>query len=117
MYGQNEGKTMISEHDLSAKIERVTKEFTGQLDDLMGAIGLMQVGRVMGWRVVRLVCSRKHWMVANKLFGDVKALLPEETEYSQKSIGYKVVKASGRFWEQIKGVDAQIPIHDRKRVL
>jgi hypothetical protein len=108
---------MISESELSAKIEQVTRDFQGQLDDLMGAVGLIHVGRVMGWRVVRLVGSRKHWMAANELFGDVKLLLPEETEYSDKSMGYRVVKASGRFWEQIKGVDAQMDITERRKVL
>lgn len=108
---------MISEHELSAKIEQVTKDYKGQLDHLQAAIGLMMIGRVMGWRVVRLVCSRSAWTDANNLFGDVKTLLPAETEFSDKSMAYRVVKASGQYWEYVKGHVAALPLQERRTML
>ncbi len=52
---------MISEQELAQKIEQVTNDFHGQLDDLTDAVRLIIVGRLMGWRVMRLVASRKVW--------------------------------------------------------
>jgi hypothetical protein len=64
---------------------KVTKDFHGQLDDLTNAVGLIVVGRLMRWRVMRLITSRKAWATANRLFGDPKILLSDITEYSEIS--------------------------------
>ena len=39
---------MISEQELAEKIEQVTNDFHGQLDDLTDAVRLIIVGRLMG---------------------------------------------------------------------
>ncbi|MDD5412757.1 MAG: hypothetical protein PHF31_15345 [Methylobacter sp.] len=103
---------MISEQELAEKIEQVTKEFHGQLDDLTNAVGLIVVGRLM-----RLVASRKAWATAKHLFGDPKILLPEITEYSEKSLGYRIVMESGRYWDYVKGATSAMPLHEKRQIM
>ena len=95
---------MISEQELAEKIGQVTNDFHGQQADLTDAVRLTIVGRLMGWRVIRLATSRKAWATAKHLFGDPKILLPEITVYSEKSLGYRVVMESGRYWDYVKAV-------------
>lgn len=58
---------------------------------------------------MRLVASRKAWATAKHLFGDPKILLPEITEYSEKSLGYRIVMESGRYWDYVEGATSAMP--------
>lgn len=105
--------------DLAKKIVHVTANFTGQLDDLYSAIGLIVVGRLLGWRVVRLVAPRRLWVVTNKLFGDPKKLMQERGYLYYKSIGCKIVDDIGGYWDFISGAKSRdsLPMEERKKVL
>jgi len=92
---------MITENEMNEKIEKVSTEFTGQLDDLQAAVGMLVVGRLYGWRVMRLVGSRRHWMLSCKLFGDLKELLPERGVLAHKSVGLMVVDKAGDYWDYV----------------
>ena len=107
---------MITDEELIIKIEEVTKNFSGQLDQLYEAIGMIVTGRLMGWRVMRLVSSRRCWMMAAKLFGDPKLLMPERGQYYEKSVGLKIIDTAGEYWDVINGnVNRDnLPLHQRK---
>jgi len=107
----------ITEQEMVKKIEEVSTNFKGQLDDLQAAVGMLVIGRFYGWRVMRLVSSRRHWTVTCKLFGDLKELLPERTALSNKSLAFRVVDKSGNYWDVIKGHSEAMPLHERKLVL
>jgi hypothetical protein len=94
---------MLSDAEWNEKIETVCGEFVGQIDDLYAVVGMMQVGRLYGWRVMRLASRRGHWSLAIKLFGDPKTLLPERGKLAHKSIGLAFVDKSHDYWEVIKG--------------
>ena len=100
--------------ELMEKIELVSTEFTGQLDDLQAAVGMIVIGRLFGWHVMRLVSSRRHWQVACKLFGDLKVLLPERGVLAKKSLGLTIVDKAGDYWDYINGVNKALPLHQRK---
>ena len=113
------GDTMeqMTGEEVTVMIDRVSSEYKGQLDDLTAAVGMVMVGRLYGWRVIRLVNSRRHWMHACKLFGDLKLLLPEYGPCTHKSLGLKLIGGPLEYWDYIKGVSKQLPLHDRKKVI
>lgn len=94
---------MIDDKELDAKIDQVCDDFKGQLDDLYAAVGLIVVGRRYGWRVMRLISSRRHWSLASDLFGDPKDLMKERGRCYKKSIGCEIVDKAGEYWAFIKG--------------
>ena len=110
---------MINDEELMAKIEEVTKNFIGQLDQLYEAVGMITTGRLLGWRVMRLVSSRRCWMMASKLFGDPKKLMPERGKYYKKSIGFKIIDGTMDYWDVIAGNVSreELPLHERKRLI
>lgn len=109
---------IISDEKLMIKIDEVTTNFRGQLDDLTAVVGMVMVGRLYGWRVIRLVNSRRHWVLACKLIGDLKVLLPERTDLSDHSVGLAIIDKAGNYWDVIsgKGNRDALPLHERKKV-
>ena len=112
------GDEMMNDEELIMKIDVVTKNFKGQLDDLTAVVGMVMVGRLYGWRVIRLVNSRRHWVLACKLFGDLKELLPERGYLAHQSVGLAIVDKAGDYWGIIKGEASRdiLPLHERKKV-
>jgi hypothetical protein len=108
----------ITEQEMIRKIEEVSTNFKGQLDDLQAAVGMLVVGRLFGWKVMRLVSSRRHWTVACKLFGDLKELLPDRGLLVHKSVGLELVDKAGDYWGIIKGEVSReaLPAHERRKV-
>jgi len=106
----------MTDEEMNALIDKVSSEFTGQIDDLSAAIGILVLGRLYGWRVMRLVSNRRHWAVANKIFGDMKKLLPERGKYAHKSIGLKIADKFGDYWALIRGSVKVIPEKERRKV-
>lgn len=106
---------MITDKELNAKVETVCTEFSGQLDDLYAVVGMIVVGRLFGWRVMRLVSRRGHWALAAKLFGDPKALMRERGVLAHKSVGLAIIDKAGDYWEVIRG-HKSIAREDRKLV-
>ena len=106
---------MITDEELMKKIDEVSGDFHGQIDDLYMAIGMIVMGRLFGWRVLRLTSSRSQWARANKLFGDLKTLMPERGKYAHKSIGLAVVDKLGSYWDVVKGI-VSVPMVERKEI-
>lgn len=107
----------MNDQELMKKVDEVCTEFTGQIDDLQAAVGLITVGRLYGWRVMRLACSRRHWMVTCKLFGDLKEILPERGVLAHKSQGLMAVDKAGDYWDYINGVNKALPLQERKLLI
>jgi hypothetical protein len=104
--------------ELVVKVDEVTKEFHGQLDHLYEAVGMMMLGRLMGYRVMRLVSSKRCWRMAINLFGDHKKWMDEKGKYYDKSIGMKVFDTVQEYWDFIAGnVNRDdLPLHKRKLI-
>lgn len=105
---------MLSDRELFDKVEDVVKNFKGQADQLSDAIGLIVFGRLVGWRVARLISSRRCWETTNQLFGDLKELLPERGRYAYKSLGLRIVDRIGGYWDFVRGSRDAMPIEDRR---
>lgn len=107
---------MINDEELMAKIEIALSEYSGQVDDFYSAVGMIVVGRLLGWRVMRLVAPSRIWSVAIKIFGDPKLLMPDRGKYAHKSVGLLLADKLGGYWDMIRGSKPPIPMHDRKMV-
>jgi hypothetical protein len=104
----------MTDEELIQKIDDVTKDYKGQIDHLAEAVGLIVLGRLFGWKVMRLVCSRRSWMLASRLFGDPKELMIDRGKYANKSVGLRLVDQVGGYWDLINGKINALPLHDRK---
>jgi len=111
-----EKQSQVTEQELLEMVDKVAGDFKGQLDDLYKVIGMLFLGRLFGWRVMRLVASPKLWTQANRLFGDPKLIMPERGKYAGKSVGLRLTDEAGRYWDAVKGI-VTIPAIDRKQVM
>ena len=106
---------MINEKDLIAKVEQHSKCYRGQMNYFYEAVGLIMVGRLFGWRVMRLTSSRRCWRLAAELFGDPKEILPERGKYVDRSLGLAIADKIGDFRDVFCGSKI-IPHHKRNVV-
>ena len=107
---------MITDDELLANIEKALDNFEGDLTEFYTAVGLVVVGRLMGWKVMRLVSTRKQWDMANRLFGDIKQpgyILRERDRYAYRSKGLAIADSLGNYWDYIKG-HCHMPLSDRR---
>lgn len=109
---------MISDKELFKKLDDLAINFSGQLDDLNDVTGLFYMGRLYGWKVQRLIVSRRIWELAIKLLGDPKELLPERGVLAHKSLGLTIIDKSVDYWDFIAGNISResLPLHERKRI-
>lgn len=112
---------MITDEELIKRIYSVINDFEGQADDLCYAVGIVLVGRRYGWRVMRLISSRKAWMLACRLFGDLKTgdLMQEKGPIYSYSLGARIVDKLGHYWDFINGNKSREDLSntDRKMLL
>lgn len=107
---------MITDEELLTKIDHVSGEFKGQLDDLYKIVGMIVMGRLFGWRVVRLASTRGLWTKANRYFGDIKELMPERGKYAHKSVGLKIADELGEFRNIVIGV-VSVPAQNKNQIM
>jgi len=92
----------MNDKELMDEIEKVTKAYKGDISHLCEAVGMIVIGRLFGWRVMRLVSGRRVWSDATKLFGDPKLLMQEKEVCYPKSVGAAIVDKMGNYWEVVK---------------
>ena len=100
-------------------IEIESTNFHGQLDELYQVCGLLLIGQLYGWRVMRLISTRPNWRKASKMFakyaqdGDIKSLMPEHGPLQDKSLGYQMIRNISEYWDVVKGIQS-MPKEQRK---
>ncbi len=114
-----------STNEVERLIARSSLEFKGQADDLYMAIGSLVVGRLYGWRILRLTLTSKDYAKYQRIlalgldepgefrFGE---WMRERERLSYKSIGLKLVDGIGDFWAACKGCIAELPLAKRRDV-
>jgi len=108
---------MKSDAEVKAVIGAAMERFTGQADDLVGAIGTLIVGREFGWRVMRLATTNKNWVRYKRIFGegfDFRDWMSEEGRYAHRSRGLALAKQVGRYWDIVRG-DYPVLLVDKQR--
>ena len=95
-------------------VDNAIYEFEGNVDHLEAAIGMLFMGRYVGWRPLLLAHNKNTIRRVEKILGiEVRKFFPEETPRSEKLLVYKAVKAIGNFWKAVSG---DIKVGERKQV-
>jgi len=103
-------------NELNSHIDNVLINYKGDIVELSDAIGAARLGYHYGWRVLRLVINSRTYARHQRILEvDFKDILPEETEYSEKSVAYQIVKKVGRFWDTVNGL-VKIDKKDKTRL-
>lgn len=115
-----------SSGEVERLVARSSLEFKGQADDLYMAVGCLLVGRLYGWRVLRLTLTSKQYAKYQRIlalgldepgggfrFGE---WMRERERLSYKSIGLKLADMIGDFWAACKGCIAELPLAKRRDV-
>jgi hypothetical protein len=102
----------------AAELERIERDaianFSGQLDELSSAIGMLRMGDHFGWKVLVLIHNKRTIRKYEKILGiSVREFFPEEGPSWERSRGYKFIKNIGNFW---KGVSGDIKVENRREI-
>lgn len=105
----------MTDEELNDYVENLIKTYKGDIVDLTHAIGALKVGKIYGWRVLRITISSPSYTKYQRILGlEFKKVLPEKTEFSTKSAGYNLVMKVGKFWETVRG---QFSIDPKEKIL
>ena len=89
---------------LVKQIEEATRDFSGQFDELENAIGMLMIGRLVGWKVLALIHNKRTIKNYEKILGiNIREAFPPEGPLTYKSLGYKIVQKIGSFWKAVSG--------------
>lgn len=114
-----------SRDEVERLICRASWEFHGQADDLYMAIGCLVVGRLYGWRILRLTLSPKNYARYQRILAlgldepgefHFNKWMRAEERLAYKSIGLKLANLAGDFWAAVKGRFTDMPLHMRREV-
>lgn len=106
---------MMTDKELMNEIDKVSTKFHGQIDDLYKAVGMIIIGRLFGWKVMRLASPRSTWVKATELFGDPKLLMKPEEKLAYKSFALNLIKGTTEFWDYVRGDKAMVTF-DKKLI-
>ncbi len=94
--------------------ENAIAGFTGLLDELESALGMLVMGHHFGWKVLYLIHSKKTIRKYEEILGvKVRDIFPERGPSSYRSIGLNLADKFDNFWK-VAGGDIKIP--DRRKV-
>ncbi len=94
--------------------DKAIANFSGQLDELESALGMLRMGHHFGWKVLYLIHSKRTIRKYEKMLDiKVRVIFPEEGPSSYRSYGFNLAQTYSNFWKVAGG---DIKISDRKKV-
>ena len=85
-------------------IDDATCKFKGNLNHLESAIGMLMVGRKVGWKPLLLIHDKKTIRRNEEILGiDIRTDLPEVGERADKSLAWELVQGVSSFWKAVRG--------------
>jgi len=107
----------MSESEKAAAFDQAGKAiagFSGSLEELEKAIGMLVLGYHFGWKVLLLVHSKRTIRKYEKILGiQVKVLFEPEGPSAQRSMGLDLAKKIGNFWQVVSG---DIKVENRREI-
>lgn len=95
-------------------IDRAAEKFRGQADELENAIGMMMIGRLVGWKILVIVHNKRTIRKYEEILGiDIREMFPEEGPLAYKSLGYRLARSMSNFWKAVSG---DIKIENRREL-
>lgn len=97
------------------EIEReAIANFSGQIEELESALGMLRIGHHLGWKVLALIHNKRTLRKYEDILGiNIREYFPEIGPSAERNIAYLAVQKIGNFWKAVSG---EIKI-DRKREL
>ena len=94
--------------------ENALAGFTGQLDELESALGMLRMGHHFGWKVLYLIHSKRTIRKYEVILGiKIRDIFPEKGPSSYRSYGLGIAETFSNFWKVAGG---EIKIPDRRKV-
>lgn len=88
--------------------------FSGSLEELEKALGMLMLGYHFGWKVLLLVHSKRTIRKYEKILGiDIKTFFPAEGPSAERSMGLDLAKKIGNFWQVVSG---DIKVENRRDI-
>lgn len=88
--------------------------FSGSLEELEKALGMLMIGYQFGWKVLLLVHSKRTIKKYEKILDiDIKEFFPAEGSSAKRSMGLDLAKQIGNFWQVVSG---DIKVDNRREI-
>jgi hypothetical protein len=85
-------------------VDEASRKFTGQFDELENAVGMLMLGRLVGWKLLVLIHNKRSIRKYEEILGiDIRIAFPEEGPLIEKSPAYAFIKKLGNFWKAVSG--------------
>lgn len=99
---------------LSKIVDQALTEFVGQFDELESALGMLMVGRLVGWKVLVLIHNKRTIRNYEKILGiNIREFFPETGPLSDKSVAFNIAEGVGKFWKAVSG---ELKIENRREL-
>lgn len=96
------------------KVGTAVARFSGSLEELEKAIGMLMVGYHFGWKVLLLVHSKRTIKKYESILDiDIKEFFPAEGNSARRSMGLDLAKQIGNFWQVVSG---DIKVENRRDI-
>ena len=99
--------TPISSEDSKELMDIISNaivNFRGNLNHLHVAIGILLVGRELGWRPILLTHDKKTIRRCEKILGvQFREVLPEVGKNADKSVAWNCVQKVSSYWKAVRG--------------
>lgn len=96
------------------KVGTVVASFSGSLEELEKAVGMLMIGYHFGWKVLLLVHSKRTIKKYEKILDiDIKEFFPAEGRSAKRSMGLDLAKQIGNFWQVVSG---DIKVENRRSI-
>lgn len=90
--------------ELQAIEDYAIANFTGMLDELESALGMLRIGHHFGWRTLYILHSKKTIRKYEEiLYIKIRDVFEEEGPSADRSIGLALAKQASNFWKVVSG--------------
>ena len=94
--------------------ERAFIHFSGQLDELESAIGMLRMGHHLGWKVLYMIHSKKTIRKYEELLDiKIRVIFPEKGPSADRSVGLGFAEKFSNFWKVVSG---EVKIENRRKI-
>jgi len=107
-------RTLERESEMISIEREAIANFSGQLDDLLAALGMLRMGDYFGWRVLVLIHNKRTIRKYEEILDiRVREFFPAEGSQSHRSNGYTIATKLNSFWKAVSG---DVKIDNRRAI-
>ena len=92
------------DEELKNQLEEAVKNYQGNGNTLETALGAVLMGQMFGWRVLKMMHNPTTYSKYEKILGiKFRDICKEETKFTQRNVGMKIVAKLQNFWDVVRG--------------